>query len=142
MTSTDSMSNGVVALCFDEDGRILLATSEDQDIWSLVGGPIEDGEAPEAAAVRHARRDCGLLIRVEGLVARLGGDDFHVAYECGQEMSWDALVLRARVAGTTETGEGPPLRTQWFQPSDLAALHLDDFAASSLAYLDLTCAER
>jgi ADP-ribose pyrophosphatase YjhB (NUDIX family) len=137
MTSTESTPNAVVALCLDEDGWVLLAAPVDQDVWSFVGGPIEGDETPEASACRHALLDCGLVISVEGLEARLGGEDFHVSYECGQETSWDALVLRARVSGTAKTGHEPPLVTKWFAPSDLTALHLDDFAASALVKLHL-----
>lgn len=50
--------------------RILLARHRraDGDYWVLPGGSIEEGEAPEDAAVREIREETGLAIAIERLL--------------------------------------------------------------------------
>ena len=54
-----------------EDGYILLirrGQAPAQGKWTLPGGVIELGEAPEEAITREVREECGLDIEVETLV--------------------------------------------------------------------------
>jgi 8-oxo-dGTP diphosphatase len=55
----------------DEQGRIVLvkrAIEPGYGKWVFPGGFIDRGETVEAAAVREAREECGLDVRLEGLI--------------------------------------------------------------------------
>jgi ADP-ribose pyrophosphatase YjhB (NUDIX family) len=59
---------GVVVL---KEGQVLLVkrgAPPSQGKWSLPGGLVQLGESAEAAAVREAQEECGLQVRLLGLV--------------------------------------------------------------------------
>jgi ADP-ribose pyrophosphatase YjhB (NUDIX family) len=54
-----------------DDGRIVLvrrAIEPGLGLWVFPGGYVDRGETPQAAAVREAREECGLDIRLDALV--------------------------------------------------------------------------
>ncbi len=59
---------GIVVL---KEGQVLLVkrgAPPSQGKWSLPGGLVQLGESAEAAAVREAEEECGLRVRLLGLV--------------------------------------------------------------------------
>lgn len=59
-----------------DDGKILLTKREDFEVWCLPGGGVEDGESLAEGAIREAREETGLdvkLTRLVGVYSRLGG---------------------------------------------------------------------
>lgn len=62
-----------VMLAIVQGDRILLIQREDFEVWGLPGGMVDAGESLEQAAVREAREETGLdvrLTRVIGLYSR------------------------------------------------------------------------
>jgi ADP-ribose pyrophosphatase YjhB (NUDIX family) len=59
---------GAEAAIFDAEGRILLVRRADDGRWCLPCGWVEPNESPEEAAVREAREETGLAVRVRKLV--------------------------------------------------------------------------
>ena len=60
-------------LLFDDTGRVLLAMGHDEDQperswWFTIGGGIEAGEDPRAAAVREVYEETGLRLSPDDLV--------------------------------------------------------------------------
>ena len=60
-------------LLFDDAGRVLLAMGHDEDQpdrawWFTIGGGIEEGEDPRAAAVREVFEETGLRLDAHELV--------------------------------------------------------------------------
>lgn len=54
-----------------DDGRIVLvrrAIEPGLGLWVFPGGYVDRGETPQAAAIREAREECGLDIRLDALV--------------------------------------------------------------------------
>jgi ADP-ribose pyrophosphatase YjhB (NUDIX family) len=60
----------IIRLPEAEDRLVLVrrAISPGSGLWVFPGGYVDRGEPPEAAAVREAREECGLDIRLDGLV--------------------------------------------------------------------------
>ena len=60
-------------LLFDDHGRVLLAMGHDEDQperawWFTIGGGIEEGEDPRAAAVREVFEETGIRLEASDLV--------------------------------------------------------------------------
>ena len=69
----------VVALVFVRDGASILLVKQNHGgrYWSLPGGKMEHGESIDQAAIREAREETGLEVRVSGIVppSRMAGAD-------------------------------------------------------------------
>ncbi|HEV7756201.1 MAG TPA: NUDIX hydrolase [Mycobacteriales bacterium] len=125
------------AVLRDDAGRVLVtrssAASEVRGWWSLPGGGVEHGEHPADAAVREAREESGLDIRVHGLprvyadvlpLPALGVDEHTV------RLVYDAEViggeLRPEPDGTSDAVE-------FADPGRLRLRPLLPFVAEALA---------
>ena len=59
---------GVSIAIMDGEGRILLEKREDFHVWGLPGGEIEPGKSAAQAALREAREETGLEVRLMAMV--------------------------------------------------------------------------
>ena len=123
--------SSVVALVCDTDGRVLLASLSESGPWSCLGGGVSGDESLATAAVRFARKDCGLSVEVSEVVAELSGNKYRVLYECGADTTYVATVYAAKLLGDSDTTAAPML-VRWFAPAELAGLNLDEFATAAL----------
>lgn len=57
-----------VNLAIIQDGKVLLTRRRDFEVWCLPGGEVDDGESLAQAALREAREEVGLVVRLERLV--------------------------------------------------------------------------
>lgn len=116
----------------DDTGRVVLvrrAIEPGYGLWVFPGGYVDRGEEISAAAVREAKEEAGLDIRLEGLVniysypgrplvvivyaaSRVGGE-LCVDEEClearwfsAEEIPWDRLAFQSTREGLTHYLEG------------------------------------
>ena len=62
-------SLAAAVVLFDDSLRVLLVRqSYSSRLWGIPGGAVEPGESPQEAAVREAREETGLDVRLEYLV--------------------------------------------------------------------------
>jgi ADP-ribose pyrophosphatase YjhB (NUDIX family) len=62
---------GTIITMGPQDGRVVLvrrAIEPGHGLWVFPGGYVDRGEPVEAAALREAREECGLEVRLDGLV--------------------------------------------------------------------------
>jgi ADP-ribose pyrophosphatase YjhB (NUDIX family) len=51
-----------------QNGKILLTKREDYEIWCLPGGAVDEGESIAQAAIREAREETGLEVKLTRLI--------------------------------------------------------------------------
>jgi 8-oxo-dGTP pyrophosphatase MutT (NUDIX family) len=96
---TVTRRRGAVVLI--ESGRVAVIERHlGTDTWYLLpGGGAEDGETVEEAAIREAREELGIDVRLGGVVAR-------VLFDRGNGTSSQVYFRATRVGGTFGTGDG------------------------------------
>jgi 8-oxo-dGTP diphosphatase len=99
------------------DDRIVLvrrAIEPGYGKWVFPGGYVDRGEPPEAAAIREAREEAGLEVRLEGLVNIY-------AYPSSTPI---IIVYSAAVIGGSLCADDECLEVGWFGQADIPWGHL------------------
>ena len=124
----------VTVLPVDSAGRIMLVRHAGQDDgWGTLGGAVEPGESPAAAAVRETREEIGADIELIRLLDVLGGREYEVSYPNGDRAAYVTAVYEARiVAGSPAPDDGELSELGWFTPDELPAVSLNGFARALL----------
>ncbi len=125
----------VSVLPADAGGRLLLVRHAGQhDGWAVLGGAIEVGESPAQAAVREAREEIGVQIRLVRLLDVLGGPDYEVSYPNGDRAAYVTAVYQAEITdGDPGVSDGELSDVAWFTPGELPGLRLTRFARALLS---------
>lgn len=118
----------------DEAGRVLLGwAAGSDDGWSTIGGAVDPGESPAEAAIREAREEIGVEIRLGRLLDVLGGPDYEVTYPNGDRTAYVCAVYEAAViAGDPAPADGELSKIGWFTREELPAIPLSRFARALL----------
>lgn len=75
----------VSVLPVDEAGRVVLLVRHagHDDGWGVLGGAVDMGESPAAAAARETREEIGADVQLVRLLDVLGGPEYEVSYPNG-----------------------------------------------------------
>lgn len=124
----------VSVLPVDEAGRVLLVRHVGHDDgWGVLGGAVDVGESPAAAAVREAREEISADVQLVRLVDVLGGPDFEVSYPNGDRTAYVTAVYEARIiTGSPAPGNGELSELAWFTRGQLPGLQLSWFSRALL----------
>src|SRR5215467_4358024 len=119
----------VSVLPVDEAGRVLLVRHRGHDDgWAVLGGAVDVGESPAAAAIREAREEIGAGVQLVRLLDVLGGPDYEVSYPNGDRVAYVAAVYEARiVTGLPAPSDGELSDIAWFTREELPGLRLSRF---------------
>jgi 8-oxo-dGTP pyrophosphatase MutT (NUDIX family) len=129
---------GVAVLPWDEDGRLLLARERQSGLWQTVGGSIEPDESPHDAAVREAREEAGVTVRIERIRTVVGGHQFRMSYPNGDLVSYVSTVFDARVADGEPRADGEETsEVAWFTVDELSEAGLTPFTLALFAAADV-----
>lgn len=103
------------------------------DEWGVLGGAVDVGESPAAAAVREAREEISAEVELVRLLDVLGGPDYEVSYPDGDRTAYVTAVYEARITGGSPApGDGELSELAWFTPGELPGLRLSRFARALL----------
>ena len=125
----------VSVLLVDGAGRLLLVREAGHDDgWGVLGGAVDVGESPAAAAVREAREEIGVDVQLVRLLDVLGGPDYEVSYPNGDRVAYVDAVYEARIVrGSPVVSDGELSELAWFEPGELPGLELSRFARALLS---------
>lgn len=115
---------GLVAVVFDEQGRVLLNQRSDSHQWALISGIMEPGEQPETAIARECLEETGVEIRVDQIVDVFTSPVF--THKNGDIAQYLTVVYRCtRLAGEPLVGDDESLDVRFFGLDALPPLRED-----------------
>lgn len=120
------------ALVADSRGRLLLtrrAIEPFKGKWDLPGGYLEEGEHPEAGAIRELREETGLEVRITGF-----GGIYMDTYGAGGVSTLN-IFYEAEIVSGEATSDGDVSELGWFAPEELPFDHFS-FENGRLAIRD------
>ena len=121
----------VVAVVFDETGRVLLNQRSDDHRWALPSGCLEPGEQPAAGAAREVEEETGVHIAVDRILSVEALDLRRIAN--GDQVWWfEVAVACHAVGGAARVNDDESIDVAWFEPEDVPEL-----SSHQTRYLDL-----
>lgn len=104
---------GIVAVVFDDAGRVLLGRRSDNGAWALISGIPDPGEQPAQTAVREVYEETAVHVVVERVVSVHGNEP--VRYPNGDRAQYMDIVFRCRaVSGEARVNDDESLEVGWF----------------------------
>jgi ADP-ribose pyrophosphatase YjhB (NUDIX family) len=94
-------------------GQILLTLREDFEVWCLPGGEVEAGETLAQAAVREAREETGLEVRLERVVG------IYSRPSLGRFSGHTVVFAGSPIGGKLHLQSGETIDLRFFSPADL-----------------------
>ena len=115
---------GVSAVVLDDRGHVLLVHSVENGGWMPVGGGVEPGEEPAAAAVREVMEEAGIGCVAEHLVGAYDGPA--VTYGNGDRVHYVTVCFRCRaLAGGVRPDGEETTDARFFPPGSLPPMRAD-----------------
>ncbi len=116
------------------DGRILLQRRADDGKWGLVGGLLELEETYAAAAVREAKEETGLDVRLDAFLGVY--HNYDMMWPNGDRAHTLGAYYVASVSGGGEPRtDAESLELRFFSENELPELCYEDHRAALQAYL-------
>ncbi|GAA5197693.1 NUDIX domain-containing protein [Microbacterium jejuense] len=128
----------VSAVIRDAQGRILLARSQGDEQWALVGGGLEPGEEPIAAIAREIREELGVEATVGRIIGVYGGERMFITYPNGDRCAYVTAAYECRLDSDSLTLEKDELAAvAWFAPEAVSELNVQPYVAPILTDADV-----
>src|ERR1051325_11254295 len=126
----------VAGLVRDEDSRILLVQSRDDQRWSTPGGAVELDESPADAVVRELWEETSLFVRPTRIFAVYGGPEFIVRYPNGDETQYVSTMFECEVvSGELRVDDDEVQDARFFSLGVTAALRVSPWMTRVMSRL-------
>ena len=86
---------GVAVLIFNDNHEILLHRTSDDGLWHTIGGAMDPGEEPAAAAIREAKEETGLDLTLDRIVSVYAGPN--PTYYNGDQVNFVTIAFACRL---------------------------------------------
>lgn len=139
MTEVGRTRVAAYALCLDEAGRILLCRISPSvipgEVWTLPGGGMDFGEAPEAAVLRELSEETGQTGEILGLADV--SDGLIRPADRPEPIHAIRIVYRVRITGgeLRHEADGTTDMCAWFTPAEARLLNMGNLATRALDLL-------
>lgn len=127
------------AVAGDDKGRLLLCHIAPSvgvgDVWTLPGGGLDFGEAPEVAVLRELTEETGYVGELEGLVAV--GDHMFRNVDGAGRLHAIRILYRVRIVRgeLRDEPDGSTDTCRWFTPAETRGLRLGELARQAIDLL-------
>ena len=122
----NSLVPSAVVFVENDRAQVLLIQRSDNGDWALPGGGHDLGERIVDTAIREAKEETGLDVKVTGLIGTYTNPNHLVEYTSDGEVRQQfALSFRAVVTGGTLTTSPESTKVEWFARSELEALSIN-----------------
>jgi len=124
------------AVANDDDGRMLLCHIAPSvgvgDVWTLPGGGLDFGEAPEVAVLRELNEETGYVGELDGLVGV--SDRVFNDVDGADRLHAIRILYRVRIVGgeLRDEPDGSTDTCRWFTPSEARTVRLGELARHAL----------
>jgi ADP-ribose pyrophosphatase YjhB (NUDIX family) len=124
------------AVASDDDGRMLLCHIAPSvgvgDVWTLPGGGLDFGEAPEVAVLRELNEETGYVGELDGLVGV--SDRVFNDVDGADRLHAIRVLYRVRIVGgeLRDEPDGSTDTCRWFTPSEARTVRLGELARHAL----------
>ena len=136
VAGTDRTRVAAYAVAHDADGRILLCHISPSigvgDVWTLPGGGLDFGEAPQAAVLRELAEETGYACELEGLAGV--SDRVFRDVDGADRMHAIRILYRVRIVGgeLRDEPDGSTDTCRWFTPGEARKVRLGELARHAL----------
>jgi ADP-ribose pyrophosphatase YjhB (NUDIX family) len=119
----------------DDSGRVLLVWPLGHDDgWHVMGGSVDPGESPAETAVREAKEEIGVDVRLGPLLGAFGGPNHVVHYPNGDVVAYVATLYQGEIVSGEVAVDGEELaEARWFTRTELACARLHPGARAMLS---------
>jgi 8-oxo-dGTP pyrophosphatase MutT (NUDIX family) len=105
-------------------GQLLLLRRRDNEMWTLPGGTLEFGESLTDCAIREAREETGLDVRIVALIGTYTDPRVVIAYTNGEVRQEFTFVYSGEITGGSLTLDDESYEASWFSASEIPNLPL------------------
>ena len=124
---------GVTAVIRDAE-RFLLARHRATGLWSMIGGGVEPGEAPEAALSREVLEELGVTPLVGRIIGAYGGGPLETTLPNGDRVGYVTVAYECTLPSSPLTLEADELlETGWFALDEVRSLRRHAWVDAVLA---------
>ena len=114
------------------DGKILLQRRSDNGKWGLIGGLLEMNETYEEAAIREAREETGLEIRLDSFLGIF--HNHHMVWSNGDKAHVISALYTASVVSGEMRIDEESYELKFFARENMPELFAEDHIAAMRAF--------